>query len=139
MVLPDCIRVIQGDGINYESIKEILDVCMKAGFSADNIAFGMGGGLLQQVNRDTQKFAMKASAVCINGEWIDVFKDPITDKGKISKKGRLMLYGTKEKGFFTGQFNDPSIQEPEALETVYLNGQITKQITFEEVRKNADL
>jgi len=83
------VRVIQGDGINEESIKEILDTATAAGYSADNIAFGMGGALLQQINRDTQKFAMKASAAKINGEWVDVFKDPVTDKGKTSKKGRL--------------------------------------------------
>jgi nicotinamide phosphoribosyltransferase len=83
------VRVIQGDGINEDSIKEICDTFIADGFSADNVAFGMGGALLQIVNRDTQRFAMKASAAKINGEWIDVYKDPITDPGKASKKGRL--------------------------------------------------
>lgn len=42
-VLPDCVRLIQGDGINPVSLQHILDAIMQAGFSADNLAFGMGG------------------------------------------------------------------------------------------------
>lgn len=37
------------------------------------------------------KFAFKCSYVEIDGEPRDVFKDPITDKGKTSKKGKLAL------------------------------------------------
>lgn len=90
-VLPDWIRVLQGDGVNYDSIKQILLTLRAKGISAENIIFGMGGALLQGPNRDTLKFAQKASAIEVNGAWKDVFKDPITDKGKTSKKGRLTV------------------------------------------------
>jgi nicotinamide phosphoribosyltransferase len=93
-VLPGCIRVIQGDGINIDSLPEIMNNLKSSGWSMDNLAFGMGGGLLQQVNRDTQKFAMKASAVRIgdvNSEWMGIAKDPVTDHGKKSKMGRFVL------------------------------------------------
>lgn len=40
--LHPCIRVIQGDGINRESINKILDNLDKNMLSLDNIAFGMG-------------------------------------------------------------------------------------------------
>lgn len=84
------VRLIWGDGINEQSIRSILRVIVDVmGYSADNIAFGMGGALLQMVNRDTQKFAMKCSAAQVNGEWVDVFKEPVTDPGKSSKKGIL--------------------------------------------------
>lgn len=86
-VLPDCVRVIQGDGVNLNSIEDILARLIAANISIDNIAFGMGGALLQGVNRDTCRFAMKTSAAMINGEWVDVYKDPISDKGKVSKRG----------------------------------------------------
>ena len=52
---------------------------------ASNIAFGMGGALLQQVNRDTQRFAYKASEVTVDGKRIPICKDPVTDPGKASK------------------------------------------------------
>ena len=115
---------------------------MAMGWSADNIAFGMGGALLQIVDRDTQRFAMKASAACINGEWRDVVKDPVTDSGKKSKAGRVTLWQsggelvsgvTPPRGWFdkaVGEFSD-------VLETVYLNGKLIKEITFDEVRANA--
>jgi nicotinamide phosphoribosyltransferase len=90
-VLPDYVRLIQGDGINPQSLGKILDTIIGAGFSAENVTFGMGGGLLQQVTRDTMSWAMKASAVRINGEWKEIFKDPITSRSKRSKKGRLAL------------------------------------------------
>jgi nicotinamide phosphoribosyltransferase len=87
-VLPDCIRVIQGDGINKSTIEDILSMLKWKRYAADNIAFGMGGQLLQIVNRDTYGFAMKCSAIKINGEWQDVYKEA---PGKNSKKGRLTL------------------------------------------------
>ena len=90
-VLPKYVRVIQGDGIDLESIGVILENMKKHGLSASNIAFGMGGGLLQQVNRDTFKWAMKCSAAIIDDKDVDVYKDPITDVNKKSKKGFITL------------------------------------------------
>ena len=63
----------------------------EAGFSADNIAFGSGGGLLQKLNRDTLKFAFKCAAVVVDGQEREVFKNPVTDHGKRSKSGRMKL------------------------------------------------
>jgi len=85
-------HVIQGDGVNMFTIQNMLfQVSKFQGWSADNLAFGMGGALLQQLNRDTQKFAFKCSAAEINGRRQPVFKDPVTDPRKNSKHGRLAL------------------------------------------------
>jgi nicotinamide phosphoribosyltransferase len=90
-VLPAFVRVIQGDGINLASIDAILKCLKDHNISAENIAFGMGGELLQKIDRDTQHFAMKASAAKVKGLWRDVYKAPVTDTGKASKKGRWPL------------------------------------------------
>merc|ERR1719272_2694285 len=90
-LLPDCIRVLQGDGINIDSLAMILTAMKDAGWAADNLAFGSGGALLQKLHRDTQKFAFKCSYALIGGVGRDVIKDPITDPGKKSKMGRLTL------------------------------------------------
>ena len=132
------VRVIQGDGINESTIREILNSAVGAGFSADNIAFGMGGALLQQLDRDTNKFAMKASAAKINGKWIDVYKDPITDSGKKSKKGRLMLVKDDYNNLRTVT-KEAVGDQVEMLETVFCNGTITKEYSLSEVRKNAEV
>jgi nicotinamide phosphoribosyltransferase len=127
------VRIIQGDGINYQSIDGILTALTELGYSADNIAFGMGGALCQQVDRDTQKFAMKASAVKINGEWRPIYKDPITDKGKVSKAGRVTLYKN-----FNGQYHSAVEDWPEnCLETVFKDGKLITEYTFDQVRKNS--
>src|SRR5688572_7269765 len=94
------VRVIQGDGIDPNSMRAILERATSAGYATDNLAFGMGGALLQQLNRDTQKFALKCSAARIDGRWIDVYKDPVTDKGKQSKRGRMTLLRHRELGTF---------------------------------------
>lgn len=136
------VRIIQGDGINYNTIRCILAHFQAYGWSADNIAFGMGGALLQQVDRDTQKFAMKASSVCINGVWKDVQKDPITDSGKKSKAGRVTLW--KSGGEYVSAVDKPagwtdkSVGEfTDALEEVYRDGLLVRDQTFEEVRGNS--
>lgn len=136
------VRIIQGDGVNELSIRSILGALMAMGWSADNMAFGMGGALLQQVDRDTQKFAMKCSAAEINGKWIDVQKDPITDSGKKSKAGRVTLWTSG------GEFQS-AVEQPkgwtdkglgwiEALEVVYRDGELIQEISFAEVRVNSN-
>lgn len=134
-VLPACVRLIQGDGVCATSIEAILAEMKRRGLSADNVAFGMGGELLQKVNRDTQKFAMKASAICINGEWRDVYKDPITDQGKRSKKGRLAL--TKVNGQFQTVARNGINPAANELVTVFRNGKLITEYTFDQVRNQA--
>jgi nicotinamide phosphoribosyltransferase len=135
------VRMLWGDGINQMSIQSILrTVVDMRGWSADNLAFGMGGALLQQLDRDTQQFAMKCSAAEINGKWVDVFKDPITDKVKASKKGRVTLW-TNGTGEFVSSVDEPKQWADrgwtDALVPVYWNGNLHKDYTFEEVRANS--
>jgi nicotinamide phosphoribosyltransferase len=131
------VRVIQGDGVNEHSIKEILDLAIAHGFSASNIAFGMGGALLQSHNRDTNKWAMKCSQVVINGKGVDVFKEPITDDGKKSKRGRLDLV------YMDGAYRTVKLEHGEqhhersAMRTVYENGELMVDDSLETIRKRS--
>jgi len=155
-VLHPNVRVIQGDGVNYESIKDILDMTVSEGFSVENIAFGMGGALLQKVDRDTQKFAFKCSHIVINGEDVDVRKNPveIDEHGnrvasfKQSKAGRLKLMKRNLKDlpveeqekffeYFTQQHSEDEIGDE--LITVFENGHLLKEWTFEEIRERAQV
>lgn len=134
-VLPDCIRVIQGDGITAETLPVLLDNILAAGFAIDNIAFGMGGGLLQLVNRDTQRFAMKMAAISIDGVWHDVYKAPKADAGKRSKSGRFALVQTDEDIYetvpLTGREND------DHLHAVFQDGDQPNIVQFPMVRARA--
>jgi len=141
------VRVIQGDGVNPESIRAILERITCAGYSADNLAFGMGGALLQKLTRDTQKFALKCSAARIGGQWRDVWKDPVTDQGKMSKRGRMTLLRHREYGSYrTVPLPDDAVSLPpeaidpgweEAMVTVWENGELTREWSFAEVRERA--
>lgn len=130
------VRVIQGDGIDLSTVRAILDNLIVRGYSADNIAFGMGGALLQQCNRDTQKFAIKASSYIINGKRYDYRKDPITDTGKRSKAGRLKL--VRKDGVLT-TVETEDLGTFDELVTVYENGILYNHSTFDEIRERAAL
>ncbi len=133
-VLPDFVRVIQGDGISPKQIANILQTMQSKRLSAENIAFGMGSELLQNVNRDTMQFAMKASAINIQGKWQDVYKQPVTDHGKNSKRGRLALITDPTGRYQT--VNETTIADLQnKLEIVYKNGQIMRDEQFDIIRK----
>lgn len=141
-VLPPYIRVIQGDGIDTESLPVIIENMIAEGLSLDNLAFGMGGGLLQKVDRDTLKYAMKASARCDeNGVWHDVFKDPITDSGKTSKRGRLGLVHQCGLGNCSYHTVPKKIAENKGniLRPVFRNGEMLIEESFDQVRERAQL
>jgi len=140
-VLPACVRVIQGDGVNMFTIQNMLFQLSKfQGWSADNLAFGMGGALLQQLNRDTQKFAFKCSAAEINRKWQAVFKDPVTDPGKNSKHGRLALVEA-EPGQFHTMENIPGaeLDNEDRLVTVFENGKMLLSYDLDSIRERAQV
>ncbi len=133
-VLNPKVRVIQGDGVEYDSIHAILQTLKNHGWSADNIAFGMGGALLQKLNRDTQKFALKCSWADVGGEGRDVYKQPATDAGKSSKRGRLKLVRNADGGYSTVP---ESAAGDDVLSTVFESGMVVRQYSFEDVKKAA--
>ena len=126
------VRLLWGDGIDPDGIDAILTKCAAAGFAAENYVFGMGGGLLQKVNRDTQRFAFKCSAQQVRGAWFNRSKEPL-DATKKSKAGRMALvkYGDK--------FATVPECEDDLLETVFENGELVKEYTFDEIRERAAL
>jgi nicotinamide phosphoribosyltransferase len=127
------VGIIYGDGLSADQIKLALEKLVDAGYSAATCVFGMGGGLLQKHNRDTQRFAFKCSARKDSDGWHDVYKSPL-DKTKSSKKGRLKLIK------IDGEFKTVRIEEyPEhedILVTVFENGELVNELTFEQVREN---
>ena len=131
-VLHPKIGVLWGDGISNIGIDDVCYLVTKNGFSIESLVFGMGGGLLQKVNRDTQRFAFKCSAQYRNGEWIDIWKEP-QDKSKSSKRGRLKL--VKENNQYKtvpyirgGYFHNQLVE-------VFRDGELLQNYKWEEVRR----
>jgi len=147
-VLPPQVRVIQGDGVNINSIIEIYQELTSLGISAENIVFGMGGKLLQaDINRDTQNFATKACFAVVNGEHRDLVKSPteVDENGdlkpsfKKSKQGRLKLvkHYTTGKYYTVTSLEDTYVESRDELRTVFENGKLLIETKFEDIRYRA--
>lgn len=135
-VLNPAVRVIQGDGVTPDSIGIILDRMLARGWSAENIAFGMGAGLLQKVNRDTLRFAMKANArLDFEGNWTGVNKDPKTDPGKASKRYRQAVVLEDGKPIAV-PLKDLGERE-NLMQPVWENGTLLKDWSFTQIRERA--
>lgn len=122
--------------MDYYSIRQLLSILEAGHWSAENIVVGMGGGLGQKINRDTQKVAIKCSYAKINGRDVQVYKDPVTDQGKKSKKGKQALLADTEGGYHTMSYTGDAYPF-DLLETVFLNGEVTRMQTLEEIRNLA--
>jgi nicotinamide phosphoribosyltransferase len=133
-VISPQVRFIQGDGVNYHTIQNMISQLTRKGWSMDNWSFGMGGALLQQVNRDTLKFALKCSAIDIDGKWHDVYKRPVTDPGKDSRAGRFAV--RKEGRQFVTEKIDGRAPGAagDQLELVMENGVLRREQRLEEIR-----
>ncbi len=127
-VLDSHVRIIQGDGIDFLSIGALCEKVIACGFSLDNIFFGSGGGLLQKWNRDTYKFVFKASWAVVDGIERNLYKEPITDPGKNSKKGRLSLIRGAH-----GLVTVPGDAEDNLLQCVFENGSLKLHQTWDSV------
>lgn len=143
--LINSVGILQGDGIDEDTLYDILNTCTSMGYSAENLVFGMGGALLQgndtqSLNRDTFKFAMKASSITtVNGSGeishIDVYKSPITDMGKVSKRGRLDLILNEDGKYETVCLEPYQESHPNSvLVTVYQDGEVKVLHTLDEIR-----
>jgi nicotinamide phosphoribosyltransferase len=135
-VLPDFIRVVQGDGVRRDSFPKVLAELERRGFATDNAVYGMGGGLLQHCNRDTMEFGMKANAAKVNGQWRDISKAPTGDSMKHSKAGRLALQHVD--GDYRTVRRDSIAEEENQLVPVFRNGRLLKKWDFSELIERSD-
>jgi nicotinamide phosphoribosyltransferase len=141
-VLDPHVRVIQGDGVNRKSIPQILDLLKANGWAAENIVFGCGGKLLQDFNRDTFNFAIKCCRVEIGDEVRYVEKSPteidangnLTTSFKKSKKGLVKLVKVGDGYKTMTELEDGFADAQDELVTVFENGELLEDVTFESIR-----
>jgi nicotinamide phosphoribosyltransferase len=156
-ITPEVIEDILKTFTTYEYIPA-PDQTSVSLLAAENFVFGSGGDLMQNHTRDTMGFAVKCSSITVdegypietgkvfdNGVpemvWepaykdIDVFKDPITDSGKKSKKGKVATYyNAQTNDYIVGNVENKYPGYVTALNTVYKNGEIIKETTLDEIR-----
>lgn len=134
-LLDQHIGLIYGDSITLERCEAICSQLEAKGFASTNLVFGIGSYTYQYVTRDTFGFAMKATYGEVNGVGRPIFKNPKTDDGtKKSAKGMIKLSGTNTA---VQKMEDMVTKDQEStglLQTVYLNGKITKENTLADIR-----
>lgn len=139
------VGILQGDGVDHMSIKSLLGKILSMNYAASCVLFGSGGALLQKRNRDTYKFAQKASAVLIQNEsgefeWVGVAKDPVTDPGKKSKEGVLTLVRSNMTGHYhTARIDQGPLDSEftDAMVDFYDHGEFFNETTMAEIRARA--
>ncbi len=125
------IGLIYGDSITLERCKQICEQLEAKGFASTNVVFGIGSYTYQYVTRDTFGFAMKATYGVINGEPVEIFKDPLTDGGvKKSAKGLLRV----NSDFTLSECVSVEEEKQGLLETVFLDGKLIKDQSLAEIR-----
>jgi nicotinamide phosphoribosyltransferase len=130
------IGLIYGDGISLERQRNILEGLKQKSFASTNIVLGIGSYTYQYVTRDTDGWAMKATAgMTTSGGLMEIFKDPKTDDGA-KKSARGLLKVEKIDGRYT--LMDQVSEEEEmtgALTPVFLDGRMTRFQTLAEIRE----
>lgn len=138
--LPKYIKVLQGDGINRESIAKIIDNLESKKICLTELIFGEGGALTHGASRDEFSCSMKATALMDKGgKWIDLFKDPVTDIGKRSLKGVVSTFSNKYRPHVFAErhgLDKFNLDVEDIMFEVFRNGEIKNlPLNFEDVLK----
>lgn len=143
-VLDPHIGVVYGDSITLQRCERICEHMMNLGYAVENVVFGAGSYSFQYNTRDTQGWAYKATYGEIDGEPILIYKDPKTSDGlKKSQKGMVKVYRDENGEIqFTDGITSKSVvstddlkaSDLDMLETVFINGEMVRTYTLNEVR-----
>lgn len=129
------IGVIYGDSITVERCEEILARLENKKFASTTPVFGIGSYTYTYVTRDTYGFAMKATFGRVNGKDREIFKTPVTDNG-MKKSAKGLLHVELVDGEYRLQDQVSTEEETTGdLKVVFLNGEITQRVTFQEIRE----
>lgn len=131
-VLDPHIGAIYGDSITLERAELIFAGLEEKGFASSNIVMGVGSYSYQGNTRDSLGFAIKATSVTQGGVEYPIQKDPKTDPGKKSFRGRVKVVNDKciDNMSSAGDYSD------DELEVMFENG-IVSHVDIGTIRKRA--
>lgn len=129
-----------GDGIDMTAMRDICSLLIMNGYETNVFAFGSGGWLASSHTRDLMGFAIKCSELTFeDGSTMDIYKDPITDPGKKSKKGKVTTYFNKETSeFFTDIIGKDTETIINIVQPLFINGKMVKDYTLSGIRESVD-
>ena len=145
-VLNPHIRIILGDGCTLFTVRRIWEWMEENLYAANNVCFGIGAFALSSIfdneklicnTRDVFGICMKSCAGVVNGKFHHIFKDPKTDKEKLKKshKGIVWVQRDSEGRLFqTDEHNELLPDTQSELKIVFYNGVLYNKQTFAEIR-----
>lgn len=134
-MLDDHIGLIYGDSITTKRCLTMLERLEAKGYASGNCVFGVGSYTYQCNTRDTFGFAIKATHTIVNGEEIDIYKDPKTDSKKKSAKGRVKVLKHKGEYVLIDQVTQEEFEsEDNQLKIIFKDGRFFNQTTLDAIR-----
>ena len=129
-----------GDGIDMNTMRDICSILILNGYETSNFAFGSGGWLASSHTRDLMGFAIKCSEIThADGSTTEIYKDPITDPDKKSKKGKVVTYFNKITGEFEVDLKDKETPNRiNIVQPLFVNGVMQKHYTLSDIRNSVD-
>lgn len=128
------VGAIYGDSITYERANAILERQARQGWVSTNEVFGIGSFSYSYVTRDTFGQAQKVTWAEIDGEPVDMFKDPVTDDGtKKSAVGRLAVVDNGN-GLELVEHATPADEARSLLAPVWKDGHFLRTQSFGDIR-----
>jgi nicotinamide phosphoribosyltransferase len=133
-------KVLQGDGMNETTHMLPFEIARDLRIAPDSVITAAGGGLMTaDLDRDTNRWAMKASSMIIDGEEIDICKDPITDSGKRSKSGRFALTRDHSGHYHTNSTSPEWSFPDDLLVERFVYGDVYNSETLDQIRARVAL
>ena len=138
-VLNPKVGLIYGDSITPALCRDIISTMEVKGYASTNVVFGIGSFTYNYTTRDTYGMAVKSTYCEVNGQPRNIFKDPVTDAGKMKKSlcGLVRVVRNAE-GVITVKDQQKDIEDSGMLETVYTHGQLVKPVSLREIRQRLD-
>jgi nicotinamide phosphoribosyltransferase len=134
-VLNERVGLIYGDSITLGRARDIMLRLVEKGFASSNVVLGIGSYTYNYLSRDVFSWALKAIYAEVDGEAIDIYKDPATDDGtKKSAKGLLRVEKEGEDFVLYEQQGTEEFDKG-ALVPVFRNSQLLVETTVAEIKE----
>ena len=133
-LLDSHVGLIYGDSITIDRANQILSKLEEKGFASANVVLGIGSYTYQYVTRDTHGFAVKSTWGQVNGEPVNIFKDPVTDSGVKKSATGLLAVVTENGKYKLIQKADEVEGTTTEMQHVFLNGELMQETNIEQIR-----
>lgn len=132
------VGVVYGDSITLDRCDTICQTLISKGFCVSNVIFGVGSYTYNMISRDTLGHALKATYCEVDGQPIQIFKNPKTDKDAMKKslKGKVAIVKKEDKLTVIDQLDATTepLVEGNLLQPVFLDGKLIQESTLSNIR-----